>query len=459
MIPPKPPARPDRVSLWRYARLFRADILSAQPARLYRAWMAEFRTPFFRSYLCNDPALVGRVLRDRPDDFPKSDRVSEGLRPLLGRSVFVTNGAAWRRQRRIIDPAFEGGRLRDTFPAMVAAGQGAVDRLAPLADGRPVEIEAQTSHAAADVIFRTLFSIPIENATAARVFSEFRAHQRTQPVLNPAALIPLPRWIPRFHRRETRATARRIRRLIEGVTAARMDDIAAGRAPDDLATKIMTTTDPETGDRFDTAEMVDQVAIFFLAGHETSASALAWALYLLALFPGWQDRLAAEAAEVMGAGPPAFADMARLRVARDVVRETLRLYPPVPMMVRESAHPERFRGRDVARGAQIVLSPWHLHRHARLWERPDDFDPGRFAGEAGRESLRCAYIPFSAGPRACPGAGFAMTEVPLLLAMLIRDYRVAPVEGRPAMPVAHLTLRGRDGIRLRVTPRGRAPER
>ena len=170
MIPPKPPARPDRVSLWRYARLFRADILSAQPARLYRAWMAEFRTPFFRSYLCNDPALVGRVLRDRPDDFPKSDRVSEGLRPLLGRSVFVTNGATWKRQRRIIDPAFEGGRLRDTFPAMVAAGQGAVDRLAPLADGRPVEIEAQTSHAAADVIFRTLFSIPIENATAARVF-------------------------------------------------------------------------------------------------------------------------------------------------------------------------------------------------------------------------------------------------------------------------------------------------
>ena len=168
MIPPKPPARPDRVSLWRYLRLFRADILSAQPARLYRAWMAEFRTPVFRSYLCNDPALIDRVLRDRPDDFPKSDRVSEGLRPLLGHSVFVTNGATWRRQRRIIDPAFEGGRLRDSFPAMVAAGQGAVARLAPLADGRAVEIEAQTSHAAADVIFRALFSIPIETATAAR---------------------------------------------------------------------------------------------------------------------------------------------------------------------------------------------------------------------------------------------------------------------------------------------------
>ena len=122
MIPPKPPARSDRVSLWRYLRLFRADILSAQPARLYRAWMAEFRTPFFRSYLCNDPELVDLVLRERPEDFPKSGRVSEGLRPLLGQSVFVTNGETWKRQRRIIDPAFEGGRLRDIFPAMVAAG-------------------------------------------------------------------------------------------------------------------------------------------------------------------------------------------------------------------------------------------------------------------------------------------------------------------------------------------------
>ena len=120
MIPPKPPARPDRASLWRYMRLFRRDILSAQPAKLYRAWMAEFRTPFFRSYLVNQPELVKTVLKDRPGDFPKSDRIGEGLRPLLGNSVFLTNGPTWERQRRIIDPAFEGGRLRDTFPAMLA---------------------------------------------------------------------------------------------------------------------------------------------------------------------------------------------------------------------------------------------------------------------------------------------------------------------------------------------------
>ncbi|MDP3961659.1 MAG: cytochrome P450 [Pseudorhodobacter sp.] len=453
MTPPKPIPRPDKVSLWHYGRLFRRDILSAQPARLYHAWMAEFRTPFFRSFLCNDPALVDLVLKERPRDFPKSDRIREGLKPLLGNSVFITNGETWERQRRIIDPAFEGGRLRDTFPAMWDAGIAAVERLRPLADGTPIEIEAQTSHAAADVIFRTLFSIPIEHETAGAVFAEFRAHQRAQPIFNIGALLPLPRWFPRFHSRATKATARRIRALITDLTTARAAALAAGRAPNDLATKIMTTRDPVSGEVFDTAEMVDQVAIFFLAGHETSASALAWALYLLACDPGWQDRLAAEASAVIGPEIPYFSIVNRLKVARAVFREAMRLYPPVPMLVREATCPEVFRGRKVAPGAQIVISPWHLHRHERIWDRPDEFDPGRFQTENGKAGLRAAYIPFSTGQRVCPGSSFAMAEGPLLLALLVRAFRLEAVEGREPVPVAHLTVRAKQGIWLRLTPR------
>ncbi len=448
MIPPKPRARDEKVSLWRYARLFRADILSAQPARLYRAKMAEFRTPFFRSYLLNQPDLVATVLKVRPRDFPKSDRISEGLRPLLGQSVFLTNGATWERQRRIIDPAFAGGRLRDTWPAMWAAAEAMVARVAARA-GNMVEIEEVTSHAAADVIFRTLFSLPIEDEIAQAVFREFRAYQRSQPILNIAAFVPLPRWIPRFFRRDTRAAAQRIRELITELTERRQAEIDAGTAPDDLATKIMTTRDPQTGEMFSREEMVDQVAIFFLAGHETSASALAWALYLVALFPDWQGRIAEEAAALDGD----FADMSRLKVSRDVFRETLRLYPPVPMMVREARCPERFRDREVAKGSQLVISPWHLHRHERLWERPDHFDPTRWDTENGRACAREAFIPFSAGPRVCTGAGFAMVEGPLLLARFLRDFRVEILPGRAPVPEAHLTVRAGDGIWLRVTQR------
>ena len=450
MIPPKPPSRPDRVSLWGYLRLFRRDILSAQPARLYRAWMAEFRTPFFRSYLCNDPALVRVVLEERPADFPKSGRVSEGLAPLLGRSVFVTNGEEWLRQRRIIDPAFEGGRLRGSFAGIWAAGEASVARLEP----GVVEMESVASHAAADVIFRTLFSIPIEDALATAVFAEFRTYQRTQPILNLAAFLPLPRWMPRFHRRSTRASAAAIRGLITRLTEGRAAAIAAGVAPADLATKIMTTPDPVTGTPFGTAEMVDQVAIFFLAGHETSASALGWALYLLAMSPVVQDRVAAEAAGMV----PEFGTVAGLRLTRDVFREALRLYPPVPMMVRENRREEEFRGRQVRPGGQVVISPWHLHRHERLWDNPDGFDPGRWQTEAGRESARAGYLPFSTGPRVCPGAGFAMLEGVVLLGLLVRAFRFEVVAGRVPVPVAHLTVRAKDGLWLRVSRRGSTVE-
>ena len=447
MTPPKPPSRRDTASLWQQLRLFRHDILSSQPARLYRAWMAEFRTPFFRSYLCNDPALVNRILIERPDAFPKSNRIREGLNPLLGNSVFVTNGEIWKRQRRIIDPAFEGGRLRDTFPAMVAAGQAAVARFAP----GVTEVEEQMSHAAADVIFRTLFSIPIEHAVATAVFHEFRTYQRTQPLLNLAAFLPLPRWLPRFHRRDTRRSAALIRGLIAQLCETRAAEIAAGTAPDDLATKIMTTPDPQSGKTFTTAEMVDQVAIFFLAGHETSASAMAWALYLLALHPQAQDQVAAEAASLPDA--PDFSSLSRLKFTRDVFRETLRLYPPVPMMVRENTQAEEMRGRKIAPGAQMVLSPWHLHRHERIWPNPDDFDPARWQTEENRACMRDAYMPFSAGPRVCTGAGFAMVEGPLLLAMLVKHWRFDRVPGCDPVPVAHLTVRAKEGIWLNISHR------
>lgn len=449
MNPPKPASRPGRVSLWRYLRLFRQDILSAQPERLYNALMAEFHTPFFTSYLCNDPALIALVLKECPADFPKSDRLREGLAPLLGQSVFVTNGEEWQRQRRIIDPAFEGGRLREAFPAFCAAAQAAVGRLCDRA-GQVIEVEAETSHVAADVIFRTLFSIPIEHQIAARVYHQFRAYQRAQPLVNLGAFIPLPRWMPRFHRRSVKVAAAAIRGLIGQLTTDRAAAIAAGAAPDDLATKIMTTRDPQTGSLFTVPEMTDQVAIFFLAGHETSGSALAWALYLMASHPEVQDRAAAEAAGLPQ--EPTFTDISKLSFITDVFRETLRLYPPVPMMVREAACPVTLRGRPIAKGAQIVLSPWHVHRHQRLWDRPDAFDPDRWQTEAGRAASRQAWLPFSAGPRVCPGAGFAMIEGPLILAYLLRTLRFG-TSGPAPVPAAQLTVRSCDGIYLSVDRR------
>ena len=449
-IPPKPETRANKVSILTHINLFRKDIFASQPAKLYRAWMAEYRLPFYKSYFINDPELVEHVLNKDPDNFPKSEIIKGALYSLLGNSVFVTNGEVWKRQRRIIDPAFEGGRLRNVFPHMLDAGNAAVTRLQPFADGRIVEIEAQASQIAADIIFRTLFSMPITDDIAKQVFEKFRDYQRSQPLLNIASFLKIPQWIPKLQGRRTRQTSADIRALLIRLTENRFAEIHAGTAPDDLATKIMTTKDPVTGAAFTASEMVDQVAIFFLAGHETSASALAWTLYLLAVD---QDAQARIVDEVSALDDFSFSNLSKLTYTRNVFREALRLYPPVPMMIRETLQPEVFRNRAINVGSQIVLSPWHIQRHERLWDRPDVFDPDRWNTDETRKCARKAYMPFSSGQRVCPGAGFAMIEGVLMIAVLVRAFRFEPA-GKPPVPVAHLTVRAKDGIYLKLTKRG-----
>ena len=444
MKAPRPKGTQGRGTIRTLMRGFRRDLLGALPERLYRAWMAEFRTPIIHSFFCNDPELLKTILQDRPTDFPKSNRMREGLAPLLGNGVFISNGADWAHQRRIIDPAFEGGRLRHSYPAILDAARAAVARM-PIG---VTDVEPRSAHAAADVIFRALFSLPVEHAIAAQVFEAFRAHQEAQPLVNLAALLPLPSWMPRPHSRRTRASAAQIRGLIADLVDARMVQIGNGTAPDDLATKMMVTPDPETGNCFTRSEMIDQVAVMFLAGHETSASVLAWALWLLAAHPEWQDRVAAEAVQLSDD----FASVSTLKTTRAVFREALRLYPAVAMFAREATQTETFRERRVPRGAQLVVSPWHLHRHERLWDRPDDFDPARWDTPEGKASARTAYLPFSAGPRACPGAGLAMVEGVVMLAAITRAFRMETTDREP-LPVARLTIRATDGIWLKMTPR------
>lgn len=438
---PMPEHRQGRTSLWRYLRLFRKDILSAQPAHLYHALMAEFKTPFFSSYLLNDTSLVEYVLRDGGDVFPKSERQSSGLRALLGRSVFVTNGQEWRAQRRIIDPAFEVARLSMIVPHIEAATDGMVSRLR--GNDAPINIEPLCSYAAADVIFRTLFSVPIEDHMAQSVYNAFQRYQSAQPLLNSGAFMGRRSW---GMGRAARRAARDIRSMIGQMVERRARDIKNGTAPDDLATRIMTTPDPHTGRCFSSQEMLDQVAIFFLAGHETSAAALGWALYLTTLDPEWQSEIAEEVRALeQGAVPKSPKLTAHFR-------ETLRLYPPVPMMVRTAQSEQEFRQRKISKGAQIVISPWHLHRHDRVWDAPHLFNPKRFLSQHSKEVQRKAFIPFSKGPRVCPGAYFAMTEGVIMLAGIVKTFEIEASGGAP-IPMAHLTVRSRDGIHLKFTAR------
>lgn len=447
-LPPKPSSRPDNAGWFERIKLFREDIFVSQPARLYRAWMAEMRTPFYRSFMVNDPKAVQTVLVDDATNFPKSDMLEQSLYGLLGQSIFVTNGETWARQRRIIDPAFDDA-AKQCFPVMQDAITAAIERVRQSKENL-VEVEFVASYLAADIIFRTLFSIPISDDIATKVFTSFRDYQRTQPLWNVSSLLRLPKWFSRRGSTEAEQKALEIRDLLSQLVDERTSAIANGNAPDDLATRIMTTVDTETGRCFNRQEMIDQVAIFFLAGHETSASALAWGLYLLAMHNDVQERVASEANKL--SATPKFAELSRLKFTRDVFRETLRLYPSVPMFLRHASKQTEFRNRRVPKKSLVILSPWHLHRHERLWQNPDAFDPERWQTDEVKKAKKDIYMPFSKGPRVCTGAGFAMVEGVLSLAMLSRAFEWRVTDEKP-IPVAHLTVRAKDGIYLRTKPR------
>ncbi|WP_245851668.1 cytochrome P450 [Monaibacterium marinum] len=410
---------------WARWRAFRRDMFASQPQRLYRAKMAQMTTPFYRSFTVPDPTLARKILEDA-EGFPKSDVLAATLGDLLGRSVFVTNGAEWARARAMIDPAFSGGRVREMLPQMVGAGQRMLAELHP----GVIEVEAVTARATADVILRVLFSRPIDDAQAQEIFGVFQEYQRAQPLASLADLLRLPAWVPR--RRRGRKEAYALRALVADLIAQRQGDEV------DLLARLIDARDGDDGTGFSESELVDQAVMFLLAGHETSASALSWALYCLALSPEDQDRAAAE---VAACAPTEFKQMPFLR---DVWREVLRLYPPVPMLPRQAAQATTLRERAVSRGDPVIISPWHSGRHEREWDRPHEFDPSRWAQGATTQG----WFPFSAGPRICPGAGFATAEGIILLAMILREWRLQVVPNDIPQPVAHLTVRSAAGIRI-----------
>lgn len=453
--PPKPKAQKNQISGALKYLLGRGNILSVLNEKLFRGWVGRSKIWGHASFCVNDPALVRRVLAEKAAAYPKSVVMDRALRPLLGESVFITNGAVWARQRRMIDPAFAGGKVRQSFASMSAAARDSAERLAAQADGTtPVAVDPEMTYVTADVIFRTLFSTPIAAEDAQRVYRAFQAYQAQAPFVSMRSLFGFWRFFPKSpRRRRLEAAGREIRALLLDFVRRRSAEIRAGTAPEDLATAIMTTQDPVAGDLFGDEEMLDQVMIFFLAGHETSASALSWTLYLLARSPALQEALRAEIeAAAPGGRDLEFADLRKLEKLRDVFREALRLYPPVPFFLRTALEPDEFRGSAVPAGSTVIVAPWFLHRHKKLWKDPDAFDPERWSGPEGKDAGRKAWAPFGAGARVCPGAAFAIQEALLILAGILRRVRLEAVEGRDPEPSMQVTLRPKGGVWLRLSP-------
>ncbi|MEO1191320.1 MAG: cytochrome P450 [Pseudomonadota bacterium] len=409
------------------------------------------------TYSIRDPAVARTVLVERAADFPKSRIMYAMLSPLVGNSVFVSNGETWRKQRVVMDRAFEAARLRDAFPKMLEASQSLVERLEePAAQGALVPIESEATHAAADIIFRTIFSEPIDGESAEALFQAFTGFQRLAYVQDIISLTGLPLWSMPGRLRSWRR-ARKIRAALGKLLDRRLAAVAAGDAvpEDDILANLLKSKDPDSGAPLDRGYLLNEIATLFLAGHESSAAAMGWSLYLLARSPEAQERARAEVRAVLGEREPTFADMSKLTFLRDVFRETLRLYPPVANVARDTTKEEQLGKWSLGPGAPVFVRTWQLQRHPEIWPEADRFDPDRWQCPYAKKAQKQAYFPFSAGPRVCSGAAFAMLEAALVLALLLRRYRFLPPEGAaPPQPTVRLTLRSAKGIDLRVEALG-----
>ncbi|MFW6732033.1 MAG: cytochrome P450 [Synechococcus sp.] len=441
---PEPPRRPS----WRQ-RL--------QGLRSWFAWLTPFsyRLPAGRAsllgqtmVLVNEPTEVRRLLVDEVDEHPKHPLTLWVLAPLIGRGVFSVNGDEWQQQRRWIDQALQQASLQKVYPQMQAAAAALMHRLERRlsnAGGDRCDLQNEMTAYTADVIVRTILGEAVAADEAATVFEAFARYQhRTVPALVLRLLGVPGAWLEGYLRHHARPIrlwlAERVDRRLSGASAPRQDLL-----------QVLIDSGAFTAE-----QLVDQVCVLFLAGHETSAMLLAMAGWLLSHDQACQQAVRDEIDGVLAEthGQPAPADLLRLTTTTAVLNETLRLYPPLPFVIRQSLHGERVAGERCPVGGILTLSPWVIQRHRSRWHDPDAFQPERFLTAEGREAVRDGHLPFGLGPRRCPGAAFAMQEALVLLVVLLRQYRLAPAAGAGPTLVGRLTLRSSTGVVVRLCRRG-----
>jgi cytochrome P450 len=407
------------------------------------------RQGWFHHYAFMHPDQMREALVDKARSFIRYEQHIKVMSQLHGQSVMITEGDTWQRQRRTLLPAFSPKRF-DAYAGQVTAAAADAFGSLPADGGTAVDVEHTMNMLAMDIILRTMFGGRVEQDTA-------RIEQaiRTLAAIGYAEMylpFAMPAWAPL----PRQAVKRKALRLLDGVVRSHIRErrahiAAVEDAGDDLLGMLLAELSDD--------EIRDQLMTVFLAGHETTATALAWAAWALAADPELAARVAAEVDGVLGSRAPAMADLARLPLLAAVVKETLRRYPPVPgVLMRRAIEDVRIGEWLVTKGSLVTIPFFIPQGDARWFAQPERFDPDRFLGEAARELPRGAYIPFGAGPRVCIGNGFASMEMALALAMLVQRFTLAPAPGQGVPEVRmQVTLRPAGGLRLVLRERTPAP--
>lgn len=447
---PAAPVRPDwPPPLWRrLSGELATNWVAGWPKAAFRERYMFARVITVRNHIINDPDAIGRVLLENAANYEKPAMIKRILAPAVGWNLLVADGEVWREQRRLMAPVFTPTAVESFTGIFEEAAREQADRWAGEAPGR-VDVAAGATHATFEVMSRALFSHD-PAMTSETASAHITATLASAGKYSVAKLIGMP-WLDRSRiRRQGLEGAAFLRaRLTELIRRRQVDP----SPPQDFMTRLL--------DAFAATHPPDEAAelalgngvLFFVAGHETTANALTWALYLMGGDAEVQERAAAEAIAAREAGGGPLRVIARLPYLRMVLDETMRLYPPATRFDRAPIVDDVLCGRSVRAGDMVTIWPWLLHRHEALWPAPDLFDPENFSAEARAKHHRFQYVPFGAGPRTCIGAAFAINEALLILAEWLSRYRFRLDPGHPVAPTAAVTLRPKGGMPMYIEPR------
>ncbi|EAJ1992161.1 cytochrome P450 [Campylobacter jejuni] len=417
--------------------------------RSYKMQTGYVKMPNFDLYVINDTKEVKRMMVDEVREFPKSAFLHELLSPLLGESIFTTNGEVWKKQRELLRPSFEMTRINKVFNLMSEAVTDMMDRFSKYPNHAVIEVDEAMTFITADVIFRTIMSSKLDEEKGKKILNAFVTFQEQSVHTAMRRMFRFPKWLSYVLGDRKRAKAGDvIRQVLSDIIKPRYD-MADNAEFEDILGSLLLVVDADTNKRFSFEEILDQVAMLFLAGHETTASSLTWTLYLLSLYPKEQEKAYEEITQVLQGGAIEISHLRQFKYLTNIFKESLRLYPPVGFFAREAKKDTQVRDKLIKKGSGVVIAPWLIHRHEEFWTNPHGFNPSRFEGEYKKD----AYLPFGVGERICIGQGFAMQEAILILANILKTYKLELEEGFVPDVVGRLTVRSANGMRIKFSKR------
>ncbi len=452
----RPPAPPRRSEAMTFARLLlnrRRDLLSLLPDSAYQVLMSKAPATKQPVWIVNHPKTVHEILVSRDAFYRKSDLLADGLRPLLREGMLISDGSTWARQHTLVAAAFGRQRLPATLARLAIAIEEMVTELKEMAPGTEVDLGALASRLSADALYRAIFARRPSAPDGRRLLDALAGVEQHIARLDLVQIFTRGSGTATEADAATREMATRLRDEIGRHVDFRIRS-GAVEGNDILGALLTARLEgvPEGGGRggLDRGEVIDQIATFFIAGHDTLAGMLMWALFLLGQQPDIADRIGAEGRKAGGEKPLGGSAVSGLTYSRQVLKEVLRLYPPTPFITRTAIEPHQIRKYDISPGDLVVISPWLIHRHNQFWTDPDAFNPDRFAPEFESKHKPGIFMPFGVGPRACIGGALSQFAGVLAIASVSRFFRFEVLDPGSVMPVCRMAIASEQPIRARI---------